>query len=486
MKKIFTSALAMFALVILVACGNKKPPETPPDPDPEVDEFWDKNGNGIPDWQEHEITLTYATWQYTQEDMRTIDCVMVEKFTEKYPNITVEMQVVAEDYDWDVAFMGLLEAENLPDVFLVQRLESFLPFHILADITEMYNHDPSTEFIFDSLKNHGVYNNRRYALPTFIYPYPFFVNLDLLDAANVDRPNYNWTYDQMEAIAKATTNASKKEYGLLDTNTYVRTLPKVLKMKEDPEVGKNWFAWTYDGQKFNFDDPVFQTAINRYTTGLDQKYIKRTFTTDELQELYANPDFKPQYGGKVAMWPDPTWRAKDYFEDMAFNWDVYPGPNGVTSGNTDIGGVSALSPHKHAAYQLLKFMTFGEDGLLTRFQIYEEEGQELFQQANNFPYPIVDYGIDGHGVNKVWEAIPYGEVAPGFASPEFLEGLRNGAYWANKEVVGWDAVDEAVKPYFTDVFYFRNTFATLRQTIQDAADLALEEAKNAMDDQLYG
>ena len=42
---------------------------------------------------------------------------MIEEFMKKYPNIKVEMPVVAEWYDWDTAFIGLLEAGTLPDAF---------------------------------------------------------------------------------------------------------------------------------------------------------------------------------------------------------------------------------------------------------------------------------------------------------------------------------------------------------------------------------
>jgi len=482
MKKLFAMLMIALALSLLVSCGKDDDDD---DDDPIIDPtaaFWDADGNGVPDWQEKEINLTYATWQYTNPDMVTIDVLMIEAFMDKYPNINVEMQVVAEWYDWDTAFLGLLEASTLPDVFLVQRLGSFLPFNILADITDYYDNDPSTEHIFESVKDLGTYSGRRFAIPTFIYPNVWFVNLDLLDAAGIQKPSYGWTMAQMESIAKATTNETRHEFGIYGCNFYSRIYPKVLKMQQDAEVGKGWYAFGYDGTRFNFDDPVMQQGANAMNDAIQQGYCKAGFSAEELTDWYASPDFVPTYGGKVAMWPEASWSAKDYFDTFEFDWDAYPGPGGVTGGNTDIGGVSSLSQNKDAAYQLLKWMSFGEDGLLKRFEIYSDVGTELYQQANNFPYPVVDYGIDGQGVNKVWEALPYGEVAPGFVSPEFVEGLRNGAFWANKEVIGWDAVDYATGPYFTEIVNGTNTYAALKDMIQDAADTALAEANQAMKD----
>jgi multiple sugar transport system substrate-binding protein len=488
MKKVMSIGLIVMVLLFLAACkGDPTVPTIPTDtgnPTDPTDEYWDQNGNGIPDWQEEEITLTYATWQYTQPDMVTIDLLMIEAFAEKYPNINVEMKVVAEWYDWDTAFLGLLEANDLPDVFLIQRLGSFLPFNMLADISEMYENDPSTQHIFESVSGLGTYGGKRFAVPTFIYPTAWFVNLDLLDKASINKPGYDWTYAQMESIARSTTNLTSHEFGLSGCNFYSRVYPKVLKMQEDLVTGRSWYAFGYDGERFNFDDPVMQTGANKYSESIQQGYCKPGFSPEELEEWYADPTFVPTYGGKVAIWPEATWSAKDYFDSFTFNWDVYPGPGGVTGGNTDIGGVSSLSQHKQAAYQLLKWMSFGEDGLLKRFEIYADVGQELFQQGNNFPYPIIDYGIDGQGVNKVWEAIPYGGVAPGFVSPEFVEGLRNGAFWANKEVIGWDAVDSATGPYFVEIMNGTNTYAALKDMIQAAANAALNEAQQAMKDMI--
>ena len=129
----------------------------------------------------------------------------------------------------------------------------------------------------------------------------------------------------------------------------------------------------------------------------------------------------------------------------------------------------------------MKWMSFGEDGILSRFEIYRESGSELFTSGNNYPYPIADYGIDGYGVNKIWDNIPYGDTAPGLVSPQYLEALRNGAYKLNKEVCGWDNVDSQVGPYLEQVYSGESTFAALVSSIQTAANLALAETRAAID-----
>jgi len=491
MKKLFLLILLIVSLGLITACTNgakksttkqgggttttRQTDGTTTTKQTKTD-FWDKDGNGIPDWQEKEITLRYATWQYNNPDTITIDVLLIEAFMEKYPNIKVEMQIVGEFYDWDTLFLGLLETDNLPDVFLIQRMGSFLPYNILADITDYFDNDPDTKYIFESVKNSGIYKGRRYAIPTFVYPNVWVVNLDLLDRAGINRPSYDWTVEQMTSIAKAVNDETRHIIGIFGCDWYHRIYPKVLKGKDS-----GWAEFGFDGNRFNFDDPVFQMALNSQRQAIEQGYCVPELSAEQLEEYYQDPAFTPTYQGMVGMWQEPTWSLKDYFDDMLFEWDIYPGPGGVTGGNTDIGGISALSEHKDAAYQLLKWMTFSEEGLLKRFELYDPE---LYVSGNNFPYPIVDYGIDAEGRNKIWESIPYGEVAPGFISPQFIESLKKGAIRLNKEVIGWDEVDGAVYNYFYEIRTGQNTYAALKDTIQQAADQAYQQAIEAMDERL--
>ncbi|MCK7487542.1 MAG: hypothetical protein MZU97_20040 [Bacillus subtilis] len=166
---------------------------------------------------------------------------------------------------------------------------------------------------------------------------------------------------------------------------------------------------------------------------------------------------------------------------MLFDWDVYPGPNGVTGGNTDIAGIASTSDHPKAAYQFLKWMSYGEDGLLMRYQLFEDFSEQVTISANNYGYPVVDYGIDGFGVNKIWETIPYGITAPGFVSPEFIESLKNGAFWVNKETVGWDEADTVAYAYISTVVYGTATYADIREILQNEANAAMRAARDALD-----
>lgn len=508
MKKLTIIGLMMFFVLSLAACGGTTTtsttsgngtmtttvdtslttePTTQGTTLPPVPTFWDEDANGIEDWTEEEITLTYSTWQHTSADIVTIESLMINAFMEKYPNITVEIQMMgASSEEWDANFIAASESGTVPDVFLINRIASFLPYNILADITEYYENDPDTDYIFESVEGLGIYNETRYAIPTFIYPTVWIVNLDILEAAGVAAPGYDWTYQQMEAIAQATTNENYHIIGMYGTSFYNRELPKVLKIEaaataEELAYANSWQSYSFDGEQFNFADEVFLSAMNRMTDGLNAGFIVNELGPETLEEWYLDPSFQPTYNGKVALWREASWSVKTHFDEMLFNWDVYPGPNGVTGGNTDIGGVSSTCEHKAAAYQLLKWMSFSKEGLLTRYQLFEDYSDQVFNSANNYGYPIVDYGIDGQGVNAIWETIPYGITAPGFVSPEFIESLKNGAFWINKETVGWDEADSVAYPYLYQTMTGETTYAAIKDTLQLEANRAMTQAREILD-----
>lgn len=498
MKKFLMICLVMLLAFGLVACekggGGGKP---------QTDIFWDADQNGIEDWQEKEITLKYATWQYTNPEVETIDTLLVKEFMKKYPNITVEMQILGTDVGvggelWEAAFLELLEADNLPDVFLINRLENILPYGILADLTSYYNNDKDTEYIFDSIKDLGLYDGKRYCIPTFIYPEVWVVNLSLLKQYKTPIPSYDWTWDQMEAIAKAVGNDPTRKTigiygGLAQLDQYSFELPKVLKLasenEADREAGKKWLAYGYDGNKFNFDDIAFVNAMKRLEDGLNDRdesgygWMVTNLGQETLFDWYGST-IDPRYLGKVAIWRQPAWEFKDYMNDLQFEWDIYPGPSGVTGGNTDIAGVCQLCENKAAAYQLLKWMSFGKDGLVKRYELYEEYKTELYVSADNYPYPIVDYGINKNGVNEVWDIIPYRLTAPGFGAPEFVESLRNGAIKANKEVVGWDAAENEFKTYYTSIIMEGAKYASLKDTVNQTANAAQQLQRDVVAEQI--
>ena len=490
LKKLLMVVATVFGFGFLAACGGEtttkpsttttKKPGQQTTTKEALDPFWDADGNGIEDWTEKEITLTYASWQHVNPEQETIESLMVREFTKKYPNVKVEMQIVGESTVWDQNMIELFEADNLPDVFLVNRLENFLPMGILANITEMYNHDPDTEYIFESVKDLGVYKDKRYVIPTYLYPQFWIVNKTLLESKNIPIPSYDWTWDQMENIARTVRDDTKHYIGVYGTAQYFYEYHKVLAGKDS-----GLYAYAYDGNTFNFASNEYKQAMADLELDIMEGHVVNAISPEQALEYYGNAEIDPRYAGYVGIWREASWSVKDQIPNFNFDFDIYPAPSGVGMGNTDIAAVSATCENKQAAYQLLKWLSYSEEGVLKRFELYDKYSEELAISGNNYPYPIVDYGYNEDGENLIWEAIPYGKTAPGLVAPEYIEALKNGAIQANKEVIGWDSVDSAVNVYFAQILNGEGvTYAGLVETIQAAAEFALKDRRDYVDSML--
>lgn len=481
--------IAFLALICLALVGCNKSDTTTRkagNKTEALDEYWDANQNGIYDFDEGEkVNLTYATWQW-HEGETTIDTLLIQAFEAEHPNVNVDMVYIGESYEWDENLFTYAESGELPDVFLVNRLEDYLPLNMLADITECYDHDADAEYIFDSLQSSGVYNGVRYAVPTFIYASWWFVNLDILESNGIDAPGYDWTWDQMEAIAQACYNETTHTFGQSGYTQYWQVLPKVISSES------SWSSFTYDGTKFNFDSQSFETAMSMLEAGLKNHSVSSPLTIDQVYEYYnktitefdvTTAGYNVGYDGYSAIWVAPSWQAKDYFNNMLFEWDVYPAPGGTVGGNTDIIGISSTCKNVQAAYQLMKWMSYGQEGLTTRYEFYESEGENLYISANNYPYPVANYGLNAEGENEIWDNIPYDDV-PGMTSSAMISALRNGAFVLNKETPGWDDADAAVNPYLYQIGNGEQTWAGVKTTAIEACNNAFKEFNDTLKAQL--
>ncbi len=472
MKRILMGLLLGLTIVPLAACGDDTPGTGGGTTNPE----------GTPDWASQPITLNYSVVSKVEDStVPAIEELMLEAFTEKYPNITVN----PIQLDWSISetwgdkIIEFTTTGTIIDVFLVPRLEDLAGTGYLADLTDFYDNDEDTAFIMDNVSNLGVFDEVRYTVPTFLYPSFWVVNEDVLSEAGVETPNSDWTWAQMEGIAKTFANINNV-HGLYDTSPYLYEYPKHVKTQEDAAVGKTWFARSYDGTKFNYSDSATQKAMSDLYTGMEEGWI----SANEM--LPAAED--PRYLGQAAMWRQPAWEFKDYVLDMPFNFKILPAPSHAGMGNTDCIAVHSMSQNKEAAYNLLKWMTYDEEGILKRFEIYNDNIDVIGLVGNNFPIPIVNYGADPFtGENKIWDNIPYANLGEQFeylSSPDFLLSVENAAIQANKDVVGWNASDLAISSYFAQIEAYEATYADVMEAIQRDSDaalrLAIETLRNSL------
>jgi len=382
----------------------------------------------IPSWQKEKITLRYASWEDANMERG-----MLEAFMEKYPNITV-VKDESINWPWTDALANAASAGNLPDVFWVEQVPVGVENDWLLDLTPYWDADEETQAVYPGIAEMGVYNGKRLASPTFQFIMGVYVNKTLFEKFNVPLPSYNWTFDEMIDLAKKLSDPSQHYYGIdgpwgdLSFESYL------------PMINNESFGWnTFDGEKFNFTHPDW---IEGYNLKLELRRLKveENMTGEEKKQVFGDEGAWPTQKGHVAMSIDGSWNSTWLPGELAAaglgELDFYPYPAGKAGQRVpvilDYIGVASTTKHPEAAYELMKWMSWGKDGWLKRLEL----NKELNIPVDKLPvanHPEVWSKLENEltmegmkaAVKLLDKAVPdYGKTLP---------GLREYNAWVNDE-----------------------------------------------------
>lgn len=256
-----------------------------------------------------------------------------------------------------------------PDMIMPQLLNQGLvePLnsYIENDKTFVNNFVPG---VLDTMTVDG----QLYSLPFDVMPYGIFVNYDVLDNANVDYPELDWTLDDFVAMCDAVTNKSDASNPRIAVarnvieNDYIRFMTMFCAI-----YGVKGYGIDANGKAYSnlHEDPNAIAALEAYMAVQANDY-KYTLSKEErdvagLDNGVWNIDWK---AGISATFPGvSSWALiKDENGEPAFNQVFYPAFNG---NNGEAGGapmetisyaIYAGSDNKEAAWAYLSAMTSEE------------------------------------------------------------------------------------------------------------------------------
>ncbi|MDX1993739.1 MAG: sugar ABC transporter substrate-binding protein [bacterium] len=258
-------------------------------------------------------------------------------------------------------------------------------------------------------------NGDLYAGPVNWDTVAIYYNKDLFDAAGLEYPTSDWTWDDFAAAAAALTNPQNDVYGAAVFNEYQSGYP-------------NWIAATgttpvaEEGRTAcTLQDEGSIEALN-FLKGLqDEGYMP---TVSILGGSSANDSFAYWSAGRVAVVTGGSWLLPQALEEITFNWDVVQLPRHPETGRTrsilhSVGYVAAANTEvPDLAANLILFLS-------------SDEGQRFFAEASGVapanPSPelqqiwvdsfgdtdiniqaFVDATTDSQGVtafSEIWDAI---------------------------------------------------------------------------------
>lgn len=114
------------------------------------------------------------------EPMETV----VQKFSEDYPNITVEYEVVGGGTDWRPILATRARTNNLPDIFMIDGASDYAVYgEFLEDLSDMDVVDHFLPIAEDS----AYVDGNLVGLPASIEGYGYIYNRDLFAQAGIDK-----------------------------------------------------------------------------------------------------------------------------------------------------------------------------------------------------------------------------------------------------------------------------------------------------------
>jgi len=347
----------------------------------------DDDGNGVADWQEKPIELEFALRFYGENDDANPVYLNIRKFSEKYPNITVvrDRQFAVEQSDPDE--LEILTARamegTLPDVFYSPMSAEAYDRELTLDLTPYLEADPESKWISENARSFmKTYDDKEtYGIPWMSVAQFPALNLKLLRENNIAIPPYNWTYEDYENL--------RTEIAKLTPNN-----PIFPGMIDFIEIGTHYFDSIPNGWKgFNTETKRFDYANSKkFGEWLDlvSKEGKQGLHFYDLSE----EEREKKAGNLGWAWGDGleavsnVWMyalsgdVNELVKNRKMEIDIYPMPKAPEGGSTDIrayydtlslSSELAEDPVKaQAAFQLLKWLTYGEEGLKSRWALIDE------------------------------------------------------------------------------------------------------------------
>lgn len=292
-----------------------------------------------------EVTITLMGWSSSPAENEALE-EQVAAFEADNPNINVEINLVPE---YDTTIQAAFASGDPPNVFYVDSFK-------LPDWAEAGVLDPGgdriieQDDIFPSLLEVFTYEEELYCAPKDFSTMALQYNKDLFDAAELDYPTADWTWEDLYAAAEALTN--EDVLGLVTPLELPRWLPFLY------QNGGAVMSEDFSEVTFNSDEAI--EALEIYV-GMNLDGIAGS--PSEVDAGWGGEAFGEQ---RVAMAMEGNWVIQ-FLEDNypELNYGVVELPAGPAGDATMVFtvcyGVAAENDHPEESWALANFLT-GPEG----------------------------------------------------------------------------------------------------------------------------
>lgn len=298
--------------------------------------------------------------------------LMVSKFEERYPDVTVDVEFGAADYSDKVFTMAA--AGNLPDVMLTADIYTapFVDAGVLLDMQPLAEADDEIDIsdVYESILGLGRVEGDPglYMIPLSLDNVQVYYNVDMWENAGLAPPSADWTWDDFIEQCKQVQEANEGVYCM------------GIGGDGGSGGGFDWWAYVvpwirgYGGDVLNEDGTQSTLSTEEAMAGL-QAYADLWVEHEVAIPLGSDLGGNCFINQRCATWlsiPIFAGIFRDSIEPGAFDWDVQVIPSHPEGRFTGMGtfgyAVSAGTQHPQEAWDFVK-------------TIITEEGQDTLART---------------------------------------------------------------------------------------------------------
>ena len=325
--------------------------------------------------------LTVVTWDATTTAYLT---AQKEAFEASHPGVTIEYVDCESGNEYGVKVSTMLAGGDTSDVIMLKENDQVVQWQASGFAA------PLTDYIGSYDMSGFVGIEKNYAIDGVQYGIPFrsdfwvlFYNKDLFDAAGVEYPTNDMTWDQYAELAKKLTDKGKDIYGT-HYHTWLSTVAN----------------WAVCGTDYTLADGNYDNLLYFYKLYQDLEDYGACMSFADLKAsgLKYGAAFE---NGNIAMMPMGYWQVSTFINDIkagtaSLNWGIVAVPHaeGVAAGSSfgNMTGVmmNAKSEKKDLAWEYMSWLCGPEGAKATasvgaRPAWVSEEIAEAMASVEGFP-----------------------------------------------------------------------------------------------------
>jgi multiple sugar transport system substrate-binding protein len=341
-------SILVILMLLVAACGGGQNTGSQPAAEEGAPSASEAEATQAPAAAEGVTQLQLMGWASSEAENTRLQEV-VDQFNAANPDLSVTLNLVP---DYDTKLQTALAGGTPPDVFYVDsfRLPDLVNANALAAVGDQLD---NPDDFYPTLRDAFTVDGTFYCPPKDFGTLALQYNTALFDAAGLEYPTAEWTWEDLRAAAEALTNPDTGVVGLALNPDFAR-----------------WIAFIYQAGGSVTDEAVTTMTINSpeaqeaFTFYLDLVAAGFAAQSSDLDSGWPGEAFGK---GLAAMTMEGNWIIPflaDQFPDIQYGVTELPaGPAGkATMAFTVCYGVPASAANPEASIRLVNYLT-GAEGM---------------------------------------------------------------------------------------------------------------------------